>query len=364
MKLAGMLLVTSLMVVIQTGLSYADTGDFQVLPEQPSLQNVRSCLTQQQVSDLNKSIDFLKGICACSAKDLASWFKVQGSAIDRNVSRLIKNAVANNNDRLSFQGAQELKDAATLLERHGIVGRPSLDAIDRKQIKKTIEKYARCIPLHAKRALSLLSVANWFWNQAKTILSYKKSVEQSLQTFLKNFPSKAVAEKVTSPTLKKAILAVGETGRLADFFAAWDALEAFLKNNQSLNEVFALDFAEHLGSEDTTSIIVKDFTSLAAVLMEYVLEYVTQNAIEQKTISVDQLLNLYNKINELPIIEAISTLGALATQFSAVLDMLRQQDGNVDLGQWLKNNWVIIPVVVGVIVVKVAQYFYPQQIAA
>ncbi len=82
-----------------------------------------------------------------------------------------------------------------------------------------------------------------------------------------------------------------------------------------------------------------------------------QGQLAKKALTLEQLLSVYEKISALPIIEAFIALSALSTQITSIIDGLKQQDGSPDFSQWLKNNWVVLPIMAGVVAIRVAQYF-------
>ena len=61
----------------------------------------------------------------------------------------------------------------------------------------------------------------------------------------------------------------------------------------------------------------------------------------------------------MPIAGAIAALQDMIQQFSALINQVSCQNNFVSWGQWLKENWAAIPIVIVVFIVKIEQYFYP-----
>jgi hypothetical protein len=311
----------------------------------------------QQAATLGKSIHFLKDVYCCTTNDLSLWFAQQARATDGKLMRVLR---AGASDRLDSAVTDDLHAAIVLLEKTTSHERVLFNPEERGYIKFIIMKHKKIIP-NAQRALSFLSVANWLWKQATKIFTREAELNESRKVVFKAFPAQELSKKIASPTLKNIFISFANTGSLDEFFAAWDTVEAFFNNNQRpFLSFFTLDATGQIDISAAMSGVLKDFTGLTAVFMHYLFLYFVQGTVEQKAMTIEQLLDLYNKVNSLPIVDAIAVLSTLAQQISFIIDALRQQDGGLDFGQWLKENWIVFPIVVGVIVIKVAQYFYQQ----
>lgn len=359
MKLVGLVLIASLVVVMQAGVCDTPVLGVRVPTQQASYERGNDFCGDlgQQVGKLNNYVHFLRDIYGCATTNLSSWFAEQARKIDGNLVKVLR---ASANDRLDYTVTADLREAISFLEKTIKSERVAYNLEERHQIKLIITKQKKFIP-NAHRALSFLSVANWLWKQATKIFLREPELKQSLKQAIQDFPAVALAGMVSSPTIKNMCLSLSKTGTFDELFLAWDAVSSYIQGDQQkFLTLFKEDFADKPDASMVNDKIISDFAGIIAVLMSYSIQFLTQESSEQKSLNIDQLLDLYNKVSTLPIVDAIVTLSTLAQQFSSIIDVLRQQDGNLDFGQWLKENWVVFPIVVGVIVVRVVQYFYQQ----
>lgn len=360
MKLVGMVLVASLVVVMQAGVCDTPVLGVQVSAQQGSCEksSVRgNDIHDDSLQQLETYVHFLKDIYGCTTTNLSGWFAGQARTIDGRLVDILKEKA---NDRLTPEVTEDLRTAIAFFEKTINHERVIYNPEERRQIKLIITKHKRFIPNH-RGMLSFLSFANWLWKQATKVFLRESELKQSLKEAIQAFPAAELAASISSPTLRDICLKLSQKASLDDFFAAWEAVSAYIKGDKKqLLKLFSLDFANQADSAVSGDKIVKDFAGMIAVFMNYTVQYFTLETVEQKALNVEQMLDLYNKVSSLPIVDAIVTLSTLAQQFSSVVTVLQKQDGNLDFGQWLRENWVVFPIVLGVIVVKVTQYFCQQ----
>ena len=70
------------------------------------------------------------------------------------------------------------------------------------------------------------------------------------------------------------------------------------------------------------------------------------------------LVSILDEFNKLPIMQAIKTIASLIKEIKSLVQKIElQTGGNVPI--WLKDNWVMIPFAVGIVIIRVIQYFLP-----
>lgn len=70
------------------------------------------------------------------------------------------------------------------------------------------------------------------------------------------------------------------------------------------------------------------------------------------------LVSVLDEFNKLPIVQAIKTIASLIKEIKNLVQKIELQTGG-NVPEWLKNNWVMIPFAVGIVIIRVFQYFLP-----
>jgi hypothetical protein len=347
--LFGRLVVFSLINSI-LGLSAESSRhvDIQIIPKSIDL------------TELNKSMLFLGSIFSCSTSDIAQQFSSRARIIDTAIARMLKEELSNrvnNNDKVT----EKIQLVVALVETSLLAEKIGSDVVAaHKKIKHVLKEHQLIIP-NASRALSLMSIANWLWKQSIKILTMGNELKKSLLKFTKDFPAQKLGDYVESPTLKNLLLDLQNAGNLDVFFTVWDAIQAYYSggDKQKLISLFAIDFSNQVSSKKVPETVLKNFTGIVAAFVWYASQQVSSAVAEQKAIDLSNLYDIYNKINSLPIAGAIAALQDMIQQFSVLIHQVSSQNNFVSWGQWLKENWAAIPIVIVVCIVKIEQYFYP-----
>jgi len=70
------------------------------------------------------------------------------------------------------------------------------------------------------------------------------------------------------------------------------------------------------------------------------------------------LVSILDEFNKLPVLQAIKAIASLIKEIKNLVQKIElQTGGNVPI--WLKDNWIMIPFAVGIVIIRVIQYFLP-----
>jgi hypothetical protein len=210
------------------------------------------------------------------------------------------------------------------------------------------------------------------------LLHQKVMLKKELEAIFKIFPYQQLSNLAKTNSMKEALLEIGQKSSFQKLFDCWEELNHFdVGSNRELDNLafdyfFAADAPKPLEIDpvkraqqriETAHLVLKDFADITVIISKYLMQtsfiklssnYLSQQAtVTNKALVVD-LIDLYNKINDSPISQTIVEFGILIDQsFSFLVEL--QNNSNVSLWQWLKENWKKIPLVVAILLVKLIQ---------
>jgi hypothetical protein len=250
-----------------------------------------------------------------------------------------------------------------------------------RHVEPIMLKYKKLIPT-SQRCFNIAGIANWFWDKACDIfrMGLKPFFAQTTGILLQDFPWASVEDRMRTVTFKKVVHNFKSNPSLTEFVDCWKVLATvkFDEFDETFDTLFAVDLAHASLIDSATSnptekrimyayLLLKDFSDLTTLLMHHVTKTLAEGIDNKKTltdeqvalvkaVTVEQMVALYEKLNQLPIAETLNMLNNFSQQ-CAMIFQLFQQNSPIDFATWFKTNWVTIPLIVGVIIIKVAQYY-------
>ena len=320
---------------------------------------VQEIVQEKDIAIIEPYVSFLKDLQKGSLQDISSWFETKARELDFEVVAILQEHVTKK--KVSTSMRNDLDKVVNFIVKSAASDRIHGIAQDRSSIETTIKKYSTSLK-DGKRALSLYSLASWLWQQAHKIFQQSFMLRESFKALFQEFPYAALVPHMHSPTLKSIIALAGKQGDLADVFVAWDAIKDFFQSESStFYSFFARDFLNQADTNAAVLAIIKDFTGIIAVLMDYMIHHVSHLVLHQEEITSEDLVATFIKVTTLPVIDEVASLCDAGKQLCSVFDVIKQGYDLCAIGQWLKNNWFVFPITIGVIVIKVIHYFQPQQ---
>lgn len=226
-----------------------------------------------------------------------------------------------------------------------------------------------------------IMLADWLAGMGKELDMHAHKIKADTKHQFAAFPFAAVSEQLRSQTVKNALKYFEKRGSFKNIHECWNALLSLVSNekDKDASNRFCIFFGQDIALAAKTicaepiqrnlfiaSMCIKDFADLSYILYRYIAANVAlsgamdmDNASDRKipVSYIFNLLTIYDSINKLGIEDTLDTISAFIKRLTNTLDELQQESASSFEG-WLKNKWATIPLAVGVIVVKIAQYFF------
>lgn len=355
---------------------------------QDAVYHSKICEYKTYITSLKRHVDFLTAVCAGKQAELAEWFVDQGRIFDAEVVGSLHKAIYEK--RVGSQIKRELSMALNYFQTrqnlniNDVANEERLatnEQIYQRRVEPIMMKYKKLIPA-SKRCFDIIHVANWFWDKACDVfrMGLKAFFTETTGTLLKDFPWASAEDAMRTATFKKVVHNFKENFLLTDFVECWNALSTikFEEADDAFETLFSIDLANtslmSTAPDNATEkrityafLLLKDFSDLTTLMMHHVTKTLAEGLDNKKTltdeqralvkaVTLDQLVSLYEKLNQLPIAGTLDVLNTFSQQ-CAMIFQLFQQDTTVDFATWFKNNWVTFPLIIGVIIIKIAQYY-------
>ncbi|KKQ49480.1 MAG: hypothetical protein US69_C0005G0038 [candidate division TM6 bacterium GW2011_GWF2_38_10] len=340
-----------LMVVICASLCCASMNNISA--------TVQEIVQERDIASIEPYVSFLRDLQKSSPQDVSSWFETKARELDFEVVAILQEHITKK--KIATPMRDDLEKVINLIIKSAASDRIHGIAQDRSSIESLIKKYNTSLQ-DGKRALSLYSLASWLWQQVHKIFQQSAVLRDSFKILFQEFPYALLVPCMHSPTLKSIIALAGKQGDIGDIFIAWDAIKDFVQSESStFYSFFARDFLDQADTNAVVLAIMKDFTGIIAVFMDYMFHHVSHLVLHNEEITSDELVATFIKVSTLSIIDEVAALCDTGKQLCTVFDVIKQGCSVCVLGQWLKQNWFVFPITIGVIVIKIMQYFQPQQ---
>lgn len=269
-----------------------------------------------------------------------------------------------------------------------------------------LQTYLRSLQPHITFIAELLDgnttdVADWFNRQAKSIrdtdesrgliawlretaavlLGQQTSLTHDLHAEISAFPFNEMIECVQSSAVKQALGLYKTSGTCEPLKVRWQSLIDFASNNDAagLDQNFAEDIqaasATGLSEIDakvhSAFVAAKDYANLCYVLHVFLAQRgMGYCAGESKdaaswianTLGISQpnavfnLYTIYDKVSSLPLEKTLASIANFIKSFKTALEKLQKEAATGFVG-WLQNKWVLMPIAIGIIMVKTVQFF-------
>lgn len=216
----------------------------------------------------------------------------------------------------------------------------------------------------------------------RQLVAQKDSVKKDIKNQLKKFPVYEISEKIQSQELREILIVVHTAGDFSGILGYWQKLCSLADNSNDANSFCVLQ-----GVRDLSCITHLLYTYLAGICSNQCAgtqrDSFWLNFIPSQNNTLMNLLYVYATIDKLPLEDMISSIDRFVDEFTQALAKLEaspdsSSDGGEDVdnpliggagdaGQdsnfigWLKEKWVILPLSVGVIIIKTIYYFWAKE---
>jgi hypothetical protein len=209
----------------------------------------------------------------------------------------------------------------------------------------------------------------WIKNTKRSLTAKNERPETSLN--LGHLFPDTLLSRIANPSIRSSLILFKTQGTIEPFL---DTFYSLTKEND-LNEyvsclgvIYALIFNS---ISQVTNRDHKEETELPASLQSHLPLGTSAAHSTQQPVSQEQetgfvhgvhvavsLVGVFDEFNKLPIMQAIKTIASLIKEIKSLVQKIELQTGG-NLPLWLKDNWVMIPFAVGIVIIRVIQYFLP-----
>jgi hypothetical protein len=132
---------------------------------------------------------------------------------------------------------------------------------------------------------------------------------------------------------------------------------AAIREQQNLDPLFKIwhHFASYKFINDAE--FLREFVTLVYIIYHQLCNEVVAAGDVRNQPSVEEVLDLYEKISQLPIPELLNALDAVIDQFIDIMEEYEMQ-ASMDWWTWLKKYWWIPPTIVVSLVIKMGAGFF------
>jgi|GEM_PF-5762701 hypothetical protein len=310
------------------------------------------CEFKSYVSALNQPVSFLKELWDSDTKNLSSWFLGKSKKIYRRMAKKISHKIEKHSGLLNVQEKRDLKELAVFLTKRGKgehnVGEREISLWGKGKIVFDNHK-----DISTKKLFGLYDLAQWFWLEGNSVKDDTERLKSSVKEEFEKFPFDEVLKGLKTGKMKEVLATVRNERSFNAIFSIWEIIKTY---SDVTHDKIEID--QQLAEEYT---LLKDFSDIIAVVYSF-LQVIIEKSVVYKVISMAQVIDVYNKINNLPIVDTIKTLDDCVQQLVSIIESVQSADQGFT--QWLKENWVMLPLVAGVVIIKIVQYFGSKSISS
>jgi len=233
--------------------------------------------------------------------------------------------------------------------------------------------------LNVQELVSMFELEEIVCKEMGKLNKQKILLHKELKKTFDNFPFEHFASKLRTRTLSRALNEIKEKSSFTMFFDCWNALSCFDAENFNIdsqtkfNGIFEEDLRNISGGDyqlypqsriDLAYTLLKDFTDVLTVLYVFLIDQSVKSTDvlnnqgttnKHSRLSISNLVDIYDKINNSPIVETIVVIGGLIGECAKFIEVWQKQNQK-PFASWLKANWVTVPIFVGVVAIKLLKY--------
>jgi len=319
----------------------------------------RLCELKTYTRSLQQHITLISELCTGSTGSVVGWCTSHADAIKQTIIQDVNKRLA-----VNWKQGERGGKASNNLELCSVLlyfeNEQTMDVSSRAKVLADIQRYQQT---HSNDQLAVL-IRNYCWlkKTAEDVAESGTTLSQEVLDNFREFRWDALSKHLQTKALKEAIKRVRKAGSLELLLYTWDVLAGFIDNPAESTEFDILFGTKGIEQQITRAFIaVKEFTCITYVayaslftLSKTALDapgYIRDGALAD----VGQLFSAVSELNALPIEQALDAINTLINGFAATITTLQQQ---ADLVSWLKSKWVLIPLAVGVFVIRMVLYLW------
>lgn len=210
----------------------------------------------------------------------------------------------------------------------------------------------------------------WIKNTKRSLTAKSELPEASLN--LGHLFPDSLVSRIANPSIRSSLMLFKIQGTIEPFF---DTFYSLTKENDLNEYVSCLGLIYVLIFDSISQVIGRaheEESGLPAFLQSHLPLGIgaTHSTQQQAAPQVEEsgfvhgvhvavsLVGVFDEFNKLPIMQAIKTIASLIKEIKNLVQKIELQTGG-NLPLWLKDNWVMIPFAVGIVIIRVIQYFLP-----
>lgn len=230
----------------------------------------------------------------------------------------------------------------------------------------------------------------WVSRFSNHLLTQKDLIKNDIRNHLKKFPFLSIEAKICSQSLQQILRDMQEKNDFSGLITYWEALSDFFDHGDSallFDDAFAADLktAPLIGLQNHRMLCalagLKDLSCITYLFHTYFAGICARqcttargsfwsNFIPSQDNGLMNLLYAYHTVDKLPVENVISAIDRFIEDFAQALKKLQADANPVDgesnnadgnFAEWLKEKWVLMPLAVGVIIVKTVYYFWAKE---
>jgi hypothetical protein len=337
----------------------------------------KMCELRTYVQALHNHITFFKELFEGQTATVAAWFNHVGRDVSVALADQVRIFITTNKtkyDRKYIQDLETFEQTLRTNPTHAI----------RSDVIVLLQADNRAM---SRELRGLLSFFSWLFGMAGSVAEQHEELQQDVWVQFKEFPFKELGQRLHSGVMRDAVISLNSEHSFESLWSCWNVLEEFVKTENddpqgAFDTVFAADIAvtddgklTDLEKKITCAFVcAKDFADMIYVFHTFntyrclqaqignenqrfsLAEFIKQNA-------VFDIFAIYTMIDNLRIEKMLDEISRTIKGFFKALDKLQQQ-ANTSFVGWLQSKWVLMPIAVGVVIVKIVQYFWVKDSSA
>jgi hypothetical protein len=337
----------------------------------------KMCELRTYVQALHDHITFFKELFDGQTDTVAAWFNRVGRDVSVALADQVRIFITTNKTKYDRKYIQDLETFEQMLRTNPTHAVRSDVIIMLQADNRAMNRELR----------GLLSFFSWLFGMADEIAEQHEELKRDVWLQFKEFPFKELSQRLRSGVMRGAVNSLDSEHSFKSLWSCWNVLEEFVKTENEVQQstfdtVFAADI-EAIDDEKLTDlekkitcafVCTKDFADMMYVFHTFNTHRCLQTQIENgdqrfsltefiKQNAVFDIFAIYTVIDNLRIEKMLDEISRTIKGFFKALDKLQQQ-ANTSFVGWLQSKWVLMPIAVGVVIVKVVQYFWMKDSSA
>ncbi len=339
----------------------------------------KMCELRTYIQALGSHMQFFKELFEGQTDVIAAWFKQVGRDAGMAFADQIRGFITNHRSSYDKQYIQCLEEFEQELRMDPQKASHSSIIMKLQADNRVMNRELR----------GFLSFFGWLFGMADSIEQEQVALKTDVWVQFEGFPFEKVEQKVHSGVLCGALKDLDEKHSFDSLWACWKALAAFAHSEGDnsvqadiFDTVFAADIVvlndiklTDLEKKITCAFIgVKDLANLIYILHSYTTHKCIVAQIDKdyprlglgdflQHNAVFDLFAIYSAIDNLRIDKMLDEISRTVKGFFKALNKL-QQEANESFVGWLQSKWLLMPIAVGVVIVKIVQYFLVKDVSS